>query len=221
MFRKTCTLGIILVLALYIIKCVFILLSGIELADFKQAGVIFLLDTSASNKNLQARQEKTIVKMCKSLDVDDKAIIYVVTENTFQIYNGNPHKVGVIKKAFEERAKLDSKSWGTAYGAAIKQAVDDALALKNQGFKPSIVILGDLENEGDIKKQINWNKLPSNMKKTLKYLPDLSVVFLYAHPEKLDMARNTLKTVFPANQLFFASEENVELTVKGFMKSVH
>lgn len=221
MFRKTCTLGLILVVALYILKCIFIGLSSIELAEFKPVGIIFLLDTSASNRAMENRQEKTIVKMCKNLDVEDKAMIYVVTEDTYLIYDENPHKSGAIKKAFAEHAQFNSESYGTAYGLALKKAVDDALALKSEGYKPAIVVLGDLENEGNINKQINWDKLPGNMEKTLKYIPDLSLVFLYAHPTKLDLARNKLKNVIPNKQLFFSSEENVDLTVKSFMKSLH
>lgn len=220
MFKKTCTLGFILVLGLYLAKCIFIGLSSIKLAEFQPAGVIFLLDTSASNKKLQSKQEDTILRICKRLDSEDKSMIYIVTEDTFLIYNENPHKLNAIRKAFEERGQLDAKSYGTAYGAALKKAVDDALTLKSEGYKPSIVILGDLENEGDIKKQINWDKLPANMAKTMKYIPELSIAFLYAHPKKLDAAREKLKNVIPDKQLFFSQEENVDLTVKSYLKSL-
>ena len=37
------------------------------------------------------------------------------------------------------------------------------------GYTPAIVIMGDLENEGDITKQINWSILPQDLEKTLKY----------------------------------------------------
>lgn len=191
-----------------------------DFAEFKPAGVIFLLDTSASNRNLEARQEDTILKICKRLDSEDRSMIYVVTENTYLIYNENPHKLNDIRKAFAKHAQFDAKSYGTAYGLALKKAVDDALVLKSEGYRPAIVVLGDLENEGDIRKQINWDKLPSNILKTLKYIPDLSLAFLYAHPTKLDSAREKLKNVVPDKQLYFASEENVDLTVNRFIQSL-
>ena len=220
MFRRTCILGIILVLGLYIAKCVYIAASGVQLAEFKPAGVVFLLDTSASNKKLQAKQEDTILRICKRLDSEDRAMIYIVTEDTFLIYDENPHKLNAVRKAFEEHGKLDAKSYGTAYGLALKKAADDALLLKSRGYKPAIVVLGDLENEGDIKKQINWDKLPSNMEKLMHYIPDLSLAFLYAHPKKLDSAREKLKNVIPDKQLFFAQEENADLAVNRLIHSL-
>ena len=221
MFRKTCTLCFIFVVALYLFKCIFFLASKLQIADFKPVGVIFLLDVSASNKSLQMQEEKTIVRICKRLDIEDKVRIYIVKDDAYLIYNENPHKSGAIKRAFAEYGKFDSKSYGTAYGLALKKAVDDALFFKSEGYKPSIVVLGDLENEGDIRKQINWNKLPQNMQRTLKFIPDLSLVLLYAHPKKLDNAREKLKTVIPDKQLFFSSEENVDLTTRRFIKSLH
>jgi len=220
MFRRTCVLGLILVAALYIIKCVVFFAMKVELAEFQPAGVIFLLDTSASNKTLQSRQEDTILKICKRLDSEDKSWIYIVTEDAYRIYNENPHRLNDIRKAFAERGQLDAKAYGTAYGLTLKKAVNDALQFKQEGYKPSIVVLGDLENEGDITKQINWDKLPANMEKTLKHIPELSLAFLYAHPKKLDDARDKLRNVIPENQLFFSSEENVDLTVNRFIKAI-
>ena len=59
------------------------------------------------------------------------------------------------------------------------------------------------------------------MKKTFEYIPDLSLVLLYAHPSKLDMAREKLKSIIPDKQFFFSSEENVDLTTRRFLKSLH
>ena len=58
------------------------------------------------------------------------------------------------------------------------------------------------------------------MKKTLKYIPDLTLVFLYANPEKLDTVRQTLSSVMDKKHLIMASEENVDLAVRQLMEAV-
>ena len=220
MFKRTCTLGLVLLLTLYVGKLIFVGFQNMDLAEFKPVAAIFLLDISASNKNLQDDQEKTILRIAKRLDSEDHALVYVVSEDTYNIYNGNPHKLVQIRQAIQKRGGYDAKSYGTAYGLALKKAVNDALKYKENGYRPAIVILGDLENEGDIKKQINWNTLPANIQKTLKYIPDLTLVFLYAHPQKLDNARQTLLPVMDEKHLIMASEENVDLAIRKFMEAV-
>ena len=211
MFRRALTLGIILVLAVYLIKLV-------DLAEFKPVGVIFLLDISASSRGAIIEEQNTILKISKRLDSDDKAIIYVVSEDAYNVYNGNPHRLVDMKKSMNKYGEFDSKAWGTAYGVALKKAVNDALRFEEDGFKPAIVILGDLENEGDITKQINWNTLPKNIQNTLKYVPDLSLTLLYAHPQKLDDIRQRLLSVLDEKKFIMASQENVDQAVRKFME---
>ncbi len=220
MFKRTLTLGLILFLTVYVSKLLIVMFKNMDLAEFKPVATIFLLDISASNRNLQQDQEKLILRISKRLDSEDHALIYIVSEDAYNIYNGNPHKLPQIKEAMNKRGAFDSKSYGTAYGLALKKAVGDALRYEEKGYRPAIVILGDLENEGDIKKQINWNTLPTNIKNTKKYIPDLTLAFLYAHPQKLDNIRQTLLPVIDEKHLIMASEENVDLAVRKFMEAV-
>ncbi len=220
MFKRTCSLGLLLVIVLYVVKLIAVGFMNMELKQFQPVATIFLLDTSASNKNLQHQQEQTILKVCKRLDSEDHAIIYVVTEDAYNIYNGKPNKLVAMKKAMETRGTYNTKSWGTAYGVALYKAVGDALRFKEEGYRPVIVFLGDMENEGDIKKQINWNTLPKNIKNTLKYIPDFTLAFLYAHPQKLDEIRQTLLPVLKEKQLIMASEENVDAAVRKILETV-
>lgn len=220
MFKRTCSLGLLLVIVLYVVKLIAVGFMNMELKQFQPVATIFLLDTSASNKNLQHKQEQTILKVCKRLDSEDHAIIYVVTEDAYNIYNGKPNKLVAMKKAMETRGGYDTKNWGTAYGLALYKAVGDALRFKEEGYRPVIVFLGDMENEGDIKKQINWNTLPKNIKNTLKYIPDFTLAFLYAHPQKLDEIRQTLLPVLKEKQLIMASEENVDAAVRKILETV-
>ena len=163
---------------------------------------------------------QTILKISKRLDSEDQALIYVVTEDTYNVYNGVPHKLVAMREAMKKRSVIDEKSFGTAYGLALKKAIGDALRYKQDGYKPAIVILGDLENEGDITKQINWNTLPKNIKRTMQYIPDLTLAFLYAHPQKLDEVRQTLLPVMSDKQMIIASEENVDQAVRKFLEAV-
>ena len=147
-------------------------------------------------------------------------MIYVVTEDTYSVYNGNPHKLVAMREAIKKRGAFDDKSFGTAYGLALKKAIGDALRYKQDGYKPAIIILGDLENEGDITKQINWSTLPKNIQKTLNYVPDLTLAFLYAHPQKLDDVRHSLLPVIKEKNLIVASEENVDQAVRKILEAV-
>lgn len=220
MFKKTCILGFILIFSLYFLKCIFFFLKDFQLVEFKPNGVIFVLDISNSDRNIRQLEEKTILKICKKLDFEDKSKIYVLNEDVFLVYNEAPNNRGAIKNTFAQYSKFDKNSTGAAYGLALKKAVNDALILKKQGYKPSIVFLGDLENKGALDKQINWDRLNKNISNTMKYIPDLSFVFLFAHPQKLESSRERLKNVVPDNQLFVAPEESVNLTVDNFLQSI-
>ena len=190
------------------------------MSEFKPVVAIFLLDISASNRNLLYGQQQTILKMAKRLDSEDKAKIYVVTEDAYEVYDGAPHRTVDMNKAMNKRSEFDNKAYGTAYGVAMKKAVGDALRSTSNGYTPAIVILGDLENEGAIEKQINWNTLPKNIEQTLKYIPDLTLTFLYAHPQKLDEVKQKLIPVLGDDKLIMASEENVESATKKFSQAL-
>ncbi len=220
MFRRACILSLLLLLSVYVLKLLVVGFLNMDLGEFKPVAAVFLLDISASNRNLLAQQEQTILKISKRLDSEDHALIYVVTEDTYSVYNGNPHKLVAMRESMKKRGAFDEKSFGTAYGLALKKAVGDALRYKQDGYKPVIVVLGDLENEGDITKQINWNTLPKNIKKTLDYIPDLTLAFLYAHPQKLDDVRHTLLPVIKEKNLIIASEENVDQAVRKILEAV-
>ena len=220
MFRRALMLGLLLPIIVFLGKCVVAAMSNVELADFKPVCAIFLLDISASNRDLLWKQQHTILKIGKKMDSEDHARIYVVSEDAYEVYDGAPHKTIAMREAMKKRSEFDSKAYGTAYGLALKKAVGDALRYKANGYTPAIIVLGDLENEGAINKQINWGILPKNLKKTLEYIPDLSLTFLYAHPQKLDEVRQVLVPVLGEKQLIIAAEENVENSLKKFAAAI-
>lgn len=190
-----------------------------DLQEFKPVCAIFLLDISASSRESLYKEQQSILKMAKRLDSEDHARIYVVSEDAYEVYDGPPNKIVAMRESMNKRSEFDPDSWGTAYGVALKKAVGDALFYKERGYKPAIVVFGDLENEGVVNKQINWNTLPKNLENTLKYVPDLTLTFMYAHPQKLDEIRQTLLPIMK-DQLIFASEENVDLAIRKFTQAV-
>ena len=220
MFKKALTIGIILPIVVFILKLAVVGISNVKLSEFKPVVTIFLMDTSASNRDLLEKQQQCILKIAKILDSEDQAKIYVVTEDAYEVFNGGAHKFAAMRKAIKKRSEFDSSAYGTAYGVALKKAVGDALIYKELGYTPAIVFLGDMENEGAINKQINWYTLPVNLKKTLKYVPDLSLTFLYAHPQKLDNIRQNLISVMDEKQLIIASEENIDNAIRKFSEAV-
>ncbi|MBQ4078127.1 VWA domain-containing protein [bacterium] len=220
MFRKSLIFGFLLVVVVIVIKFAVAGMSRVEFSEFKPVCAIFLLDVSASNREMLWSQQQTILKIGKKLDSEDHAKIYVVTEDAYEVYDGAPHKTIAMRQAMNKRSEFDSKAYGTAYGVALKKAIGDALRYKADGYTPAIIVLGDLENEGAIDKQINWDILPKNLQKTLQYIPDLSLTFLYAHPEKLDAVKQKLVSVMGEKQLVMASEENVDLAVRKFSTAV-
>lgn len=220
MFRKAIILGLLIPLVVYLGKVILVAVSKIQPSEFKPVVAIFLLDISASSRGLLDDEQECIIRMAKKLDTDDHAKIYVVTQEAYEVFDGNPHKASVMRKAMEKRSTYDSQAYGTAYGSAIKKAVGDALRYKEEGYTPAIIVLGDLENEGAVDKQINWNTLPKNIQNTLKYIPELSLTFLYADPKKLDDAKQALIPVLKDDKLIIASEENVEIALRKFSKAV-
>ena len=143
-----------------------------------------------------------------------------VSEKSYLIYEGSPSDTSGITKAVEAFTKYDSKDYGTAYGEALKKAFDHCLTMKKEGYIPSVVIIGDLENEGDIVKQINWNTLPENVKSVQKYIPEISMMFVYAHPEKLDLVKTKLNPVLGEKKLIVANEQNAQKAQRRFLEAI-
>ncbi len=211
----------ILVLALSIIgKIAFSLLKNIKVDDFHKASVIFVVDSSASNQSMLPEEIKYIKSLCAILDPEDAIKILKVSQNSYLIYEGSPGDSKGISKAVNAFTQLDNNDYGTAYGEALKKALDHALTMKKEGYVPAVVIIGDLENEGEISKQINWETLPDNIKAVQQYIPELSMMFVYAHPEKLDLVKTKLNPVLGETKLIVANKENVDKANRRFLEAI-
>ena len=218
--KKLVTLGLIILTLSIALKFVWAGISRIKVDDFHPAAVIFVIDSSASNQKQLPEQKKTLRQICNLLDPEDQIKILRVSEDAYLIYEGSPMNGSTITKSMDEFTKYDQKDYGTAYGVGLKKAFSHALTMKKEGYIPAIVVIGDLENEGAIEKQINWNTLPSNVQNVKKYAPDISMMFLDAHPAKLDLVKEKLTPVLGEEHLIVAPKQNIDKSVIRFLHAI-
>lgn len=210
MGKRLIIIGIIILTLSIVLKSVIVGFRSIKVDDFKPVAAIFLIDISASNQTEIAKQKKYITQFCTNMDPEDQVKILVVSQDAFLIYEGTPQNTSGIRKSMEQYTQMDSSAWGTAYGTAMKKAMQHVLTMRRNGYIPVVITIGDLENEGDIKGQLNWKTLPDNVKRIKKYCPELSMAFLYAHPSKLDFVKEKLGPIFGEDKLVISTEQMVD-----------
>lgn len=220
MNRKLIIIGVLLLCTSIVLRIVWLGLKNFEPDEFKPAAVIFIVDSSASNQKNLPEQKKFLKQICSTLDPEDQVKIIKVSQDSYLIYEGAPHNGSEITKAMEAFTKYNPEELGTAYGEAMKKAFSHALSMKKEGYVPSVVVIGDLENEGDTSKQINWDLLPDNIKNVQKYAPELSMMFLFAHPKKLDMVKEKLNPILGEKKLITAPEQTAEKSLRKFIHAL-
>lgn len=211
--------GLIIVISVFLYAAI-VGIKSVKVDDFKPAAIMFLIDTSASNQANIESQKKFIKQLCSTLDPDDKIKILRVSEDAYLIYEGSPQNGSGINKSLNSFTQYAKDDRGTAYGDAIKKALNHCLAFKKDGYVPAVVVIGDLENEGQTAKQINWQTLPSNIQKTKKYLPDLTMMFVWAHPSKLDFVKEKLNPVLGEDHLIISTEQTVDKVSRKFFRAL-
>ena len=193
---------------------------NIKVDEFHKSAVIFVVDSSASNQSKLPEQIKYLKSLCSILDPEDEVKILKVSQKAYLIYEGTPSDSMGITKAVTEFTKYDKNDYGTAYGEGLKKAFSHALTMKKEGYVPAIVVIGDLANEGDVSKQINWEVLPKNVESVLQYAPDLAMMFVYAHPERLDMVKELLNPVLGEKKLIVANEQSAQKAQRRFLEAI-
>lgn len=220
MNKKLIILGFIILAACFLGKLLWTGLKNIKVDEFHPTSVIFIVDSSASNQKNLPNQVKYLKSLCSLLDPEDHIKILKTSQNAYLIYEGSPMDTASISKAVEAFTKLDKKDYGTAYGEAMKKAVTHSLTMYKEGYTPAIVIIGDLENEGAIEKQINWDTLPGNIEKAKENMPELTLMFAFAHPEKLDMVKEKLGPILGEKHLLIATEQVVYKISTKFLSAI-
>ena len=220
MNKRLIIVGFLILAAAIVLKLLFVAAKSIKLDDFHKAAVIFVIDSSASNQKALPDQIKYVKSLCAILDPEDAIKILKVSESSYLIYEGSPSDSKGITKAVEAFTKYEKKDYGTAYGEALKKAIDHCLTMKKEGYVPSVVVVGDLANEGNVSKQINWETLPENISKAQEYMPDLAMMFVWAPPEKLDLVKTKLNPVLGEKKLVVANETNVDRANRRFLEAI-
>lgn len=220
MNKRLITIGFLILAICLIGKLIFLAAKNIKIDDFHKAAIIFVIDSSASNQNMLPEEIKFTKSLCSILDPEDQIKILKVSEDSYLIYEGTPSDSKGITKAVEAFTKYNSKDYGTAYGDAIKKALEHCLTMKKEGYIPSVVVIGDLENEGTVSKQIDWNTLPENINNIKNYIPELAMMFVYAKPDKLDLVKTKLNPVLGEKKLVIANEANVDKAGRRFLEAI-
>ncbi len=201
-------------------KLFWLALKNIKVDDFHKAAIIFVIDSSASNQKMLPEEIKFTKSLCSILDPEDEIKILKVSEDSYLIYEGSPSNSRGITKAVEAFTKYDPKDYGTAYGIGLKKAFEHCLTMKKEGYVPSVVVIGDLENEGAIEKQVDWNTLADNVKGIKEYIPELSMMFVYASPDKLDLVKTKLNPVLGEKKLIIANETGTDKAGRKFLEAI-
>lgn len=220
MNKRIITLGIVILCATIVLKLIYSGLKNIKIDDFKPASIIFVVDSSASNQSQLPEQKRFLKQMCAQLDPEDQIKIIKVSQEAYLIYEGSAQSTSAINKSMEAFTKYEPEALGTAYGEGLKKAFNYSLTMRQEGYTPAIVVIGDLENEGDTSKQINWDTLPANVQKVQQYAPDLVMMFLFAHPQKLDMVKEKLGSILGEHKLILAPEQNAEKSLRKFIDAL-
>ncbi|MDR1327308.1 MAG: VWA domain-containing protein [Heliobacteriaceae bacterium] len=212
---------VLLILGLLIAgKLIWSGLKRLKVDEFHPAAVIFVMDSSASNQKRIPAEKKMLRQICNLLDPEDQIKILKVSEDSYLIYEGSPMNGSAINKAMNAFTKFEPKDYGTAYGLAMKKAFSHALNMKKLGYVPAIVVIGDLENEGAVEKQINWDTLDAQTANVKQQAPDVSMMFLDAHPQKLDLVKEKLTPVLGEEHLIVSPEQNFDKSIRRFLKAI-
>ena len=220
MNKRQKMLTVVLVAAVLLLGIIAAALRKIKVDNFKPAAIMFLIDSSASNQKELPEQRKLLKQICNLLDPEDQIKIIRVSEDAYIIYEGAPFNTTNIDSAMNEFTKLNSKDYGTAYGLGLKKAFNYAKQMKKSGYIPSVVVIGDLENEGAAEKQLNWNTLPNDIKGVQAVAPEFSMMFLYAHPSKLDMVKETLSPVLGEEKLIISPKQNCDKAIRQYINAL-
>ncbi len=218
--KKLITIGLLILIASLVIKLIAVGLSNIKIDDFKPAAIMFVVDSSASNQANLPEQKKFLKQICAQLDPEDQIKIIKVSEDAYLIYEGSAQNSSGINKSMDAFTQYDPEDKGTAYGDGIKKAFTYALTMKKEGYIPAVVVIGDLENEGATEKQVDWDTLPQNVKNVQNYAPDLAMMFLFAHPQKLDLVKEKLSPILGETKLVISPEQNADKALRRFIEAL-
>lgn len=218
MDKRLITVGLVILCAAMFIKMAFVLLSNVKVDEFHKTAITFIIDSSSSNQAKLPQQIKYIKSLCAILDPEDAIKIIKTDKSSYLIYEGTPGDGVAISNALKKYTQ--NGAGVNSYGEALKKAVDYSLTMKKNGYNTSIVVIGNLDENGESTKRINWDTLPKNIQNTQKYLPELSMMFAFAPPEKLDYVKTKLNPILGENKLIIVNEVNLDKSNNRFIRAI-
>ena len=218
MDKRLMTVGFVILAIAILIKTAFVLLSNVKVDEFHKTAVIFVIDSSTSNQQKLPKQIQYIKSLCAILDPEDAIKIIKTDKTSYLIYEGSPGEGAAISNAIKKYTQDGSDK--TSYGEALKKAVDYSLTMKKNEYNTAIVVIGSLDDNGDASKRINWDVMPKNIEKTKEYLPELTMMFAFSDPEKLDFVKTKLNPVLGESKLIIANEVNINKANTKFIKAI-
>lgn len=218
MNKRLITIGLAILAAAIFIKTAYVLIRSIKVDEFHKAAITFIIDTSGSNRQKLPQEIQFVKTLCTILDPEDSVKIIKSDSSSYLIFEGSAGDNSTINQALKKYTQNGTD--GDSEGEAIKKAVDYSLTMKKDGYNTAIVVLSDLEQNGAPSKQINWDTLPKNIEYTLKYLPELSMMFVYAEPDKLDFVKTKLNPVLGEDKLIIANEANIGKVNSRFLNAI-
>lgn len=200
-------------------KLLFCGLKNIKIDEFHPASIIFVIESSSTKQLETSKEIQYLRNLCSTLDPEDTIKIINASDSAYLIYEGSPSDASTINDTLNKFAR-NNKNYNTAYSQAIKKAFEHALTMKKEDYVPSIVVIGDLESNGNASKDINWDVLPKNVEKVKQYIPEISMMFVYAHPEKLDMVKSKLNPVLGEKKLIIVNEQAVNKSQRRLLEAI-
>ena len=219
MKKRTLTLSVVIIAVFVFLFLIVNALKNIKIDEFRPAGIIFVIDSSASNQQKLPEQKNFVKSICNRLDPEDSVKIIRVSEEAYLIYEGSSN-IRAVTKSMNEFTQFAPQDRGTAYGQGLEKAFGFAKDFQSANKIPAIIVIGDLENEGATDKQVNWNTLPSQVNQVKKAAPDLAMAFVYAHPQKLDMVKSKLNPILGEEKLILSPEVNADKVINNFLSAI-
>jgi hypothetical protein len=220
MNKKVITIGFLILAVAIVLKLVIVGFKHISIDEFKPNAVVFMVDSSASNQKLFPEQVKYIKQLCKLLDPEDYVEIYKISNDTYHVYTGSPANTSEMSKAIDKYAKVDVNEYGTNFKKGINKTLTNCIKLKNNEkyYNCSVVILGDLEDEAGFK--LDYEALAKATAETKKHVPELAMMFAYAHPQKLELVKDSIGSVLSNQKLILVNEVTATKAPTQFLKAI-
>ena len=97
MNKRLITLGVLIFIGCVVLKFIWAGIKNMPIADFHPAAVMFVVDSSASNRSKLPEQKRFLRQICAQLDPDDQIKI-IKALNHWHLHQQKVFKVHYLKR---------------------------------------------------------------------------------------------------------------------------